>query len=44
MVAMASKDLHLAQVLARETNTAMPVLDFLIREALPDLKVNSLTR
>jgi 3-hydroxyisobutyrate dehydrogenase-like beta-hydroxyacid dehydrogenase len=44
MVAMASKDLYLAQVLARETNTRMPVLDFLIREALPDLKDNSLTR
>lgn len=44
MVAMASKDLHLAQVLARETNTAMPVLDFLIAEALPDLNANSLTR
>jgi len=29
---MASKDLHLAQILARETNTAMPVLDFLIAE------------
>jgi len=44
MVAMASKDLHLAQILARETNTAMPVLDFLIAEALPDLNANSLTR
>jgi len=33
---MASKDLHLAQILARETNTPMPVLDFLIAQALPE--------
>lgn len=43
MVAMASKDLHLAQVLARETQTSMPVLSFLIEQALPDLNANSLT-
>jgi 3-hydroxyisobutyrate dehydrogenase len=43
MVAMASKDLHLAQVLARETQTYMPVLSFLIEQALPDLSANSLT-
>jgi 3-hydroxyisobutyrate dehydrogenase-like beta-hydroxyacid dehydrogenase len=43
MVAMASKDLHLAQVLAWETQTSMPVLSFLIEQALPDLNANSLT-
>jgi hypothetical protein len=31
-------------MLARETNTPMPVLDFLIEQALPDLNANSLTR
>jgi 3-hydroxyisobutyrate dehydrogenase len=43
MVAMASKDLHLAQALAEETRTPMPVLSFLIENALPDLNANSLT-
>jgi 3-hydroxyisobutyrate dehydrogenase-like beta-hydroxyacid dehydrogenase len=43
MVAMASKDLHLAQALAEETRTPMPVLSFLIEKALPDLSANSLT-
>jgi 3-hydroxyisobutyrate dehydrogenase len=43
MVAMASKDLHLAQELAEETRTPMPVLSFLIEKALPDLSANSLT-
>jgi 3-hydroxyisobutyrate dehydrogenase-like beta-hydroxyacid dehydrogenase len=43
MVAMASKDLHLAQALAEETNISMPVLSFLIERALPDLNKNSLT-
>jgi 3-hydroxyisobutyrate dehydrogenase len=43
MVAMASKDLHLAQALAEETRTPMPVLSFLIENALPDLSANSLT-
>ena len=43
MVAMASKDLHLAQALAEETCTPMPVLSFLIEKALPDLSANSLT-
>ncbi len=43
MVAMASKDLHLAQALAEETRTPMPVLSFLIEKALPDLNANSLT-
>jgi 3-hydroxyisobutyrate dehydrogenase-like beta-hydroxyacid dehydrogenase len=42
-VAMASKDLHLAQALAEETRTPMPVLSFLIENALPDLSANSLT-
>ncbi len=44
MVAMASKDLHLALELANETGTAMPVLSFLVEHALPDLNANSLTR
>jgi len=43
MVAMASKDLHLAQALAEETHTRMPVLAFLLEQALPDLSANSLT-
>jgi 3-hydroxyisobutyrate dehydrogenase-like beta-hydroxyacid dehydrogenase len=43
MVAMASKDLHLAQTLAEETHTSMPVLAFLVEYALPDLNANSLT-
>ena len=43
MVAMASKDLHLAQLLATETKIPMPVLSFLIEHALPDLNQNSLT-
>jgi len=43
MVAMASKDLHLAQALAEETRTPMPVLSFLIEKALPDLSAKSLT-
>jgi len=43
MVAMASKDLHLAQALAEETRTPMPVLSFLVEKALPDLSANSLT-
>jgi 3-hydroxyisobutyrate dehydrogenase len=43
MVAMASKDLHLAQALAKETDTRMPVLSFLVEQALPDLTANSLT-
>ncbi len=43
MVAMASKDLHLAQTLAEESNIPMPVLSFLIERALPDLNQHSLT-
>jgi len=43
MVAMASKDLHLARALAEETNISMPVLSFLVERALPDLNKNSLT-
>jgi 3-hydroxyisobutyrate dehydrogenase-like beta-hydroxyacid dehydrogenase len=43
MVAMASKDLYLAQALAQETHTPMPVLSFLVEKALPDLSANSLT-
>jgi 3-hydroxyisobutyrate dehydrogenase len=43
MVAMASKDMHLAQTLAQETRTHMPVLSFLVEQALPDLAANSLT-
>jgi 3-hydroxyisobutyrate dehydrogenase len=43
MVAMASKDLHLAQALAKETQTSMPVLSFFVEHALPDLNANSLT-
>ena len=43
MVAMASKDLHLAQLLAEETKIPMPVLSFLIEHAVPDLNQNSLT-
>jgi 3-hydroxyisobutyrate dehydrogenase-like beta-hydroxyacid dehydrogenase len=43
MVAMASKDLHLAQALAEQTQTPMPVLSFLIEDALPELNQNSLT-
>ena len=43
MVAMATKDLHLAQALARETKTPMPALSALIERALPDLKEHSLT-
>jgi len=43
MVAMATKDLHLAQALARETQTPMPALSALIESALPDLKEHSLT-
>jgi 3-hydroxyisobutyrate dehydrogenase-like beta-hydroxyacid dehydrogenase len=40
---MASKDLYLAQALAQETHTPMPVLSFLVEKALPDLSANSLT-
>jgi 3-hydroxyisobutyrate dehydrogenase len=43
MVAMATKDLKLAQALARETQTSMPALSALIERALPDLKERSLT-
>jgi 3-hydroxyisobutyrate dehydrogenase len=43
MVAMASKDLHLAQALARETKISMPALSALIDRALPDIKEHSLT-
>jgi hypothetical protein len=43
MVAMASKDMHLAKALAEETQTPMPVLSFLVEKALPDLSANSLT-
>jgi 3-hydroxyisobutyrate dehydrogenase-like beta-hydroxyacid dehydrogenase len=43
MVAMATKDLHLAQALARETQTPMPALSALIESALPDLQEHSLT-
>jgi 3-hydroxyisobutyrate dehydrogenase len=43
MVAMATKDLHLAQALARETKTPMPALSALIESALPDLQEHSLT-
>jgi 3-hydroxyisobutyrate dehydrogenase-like beta-hydroxyacid dehydrogenase len=44
MVAMASKDMYLARELAKETQTSMPVLSFLVEHALPDLNANSLTR
>lgn len=43
MVAMATKDLQLAQALAQETNTSMPALSALIEKALPDLQAHSLT-
>jgi 3-hydroxyisobutyrate dehydrogenase-like beta-hydroxyacid dehydrogenase len=43
MVALASKDLHLARALAEETDISMPILSFLIERALPDLTGNSLT-
>lgn len=43
MVAMASKDMHLALALAEATHTAMPVLSFLVETALPDLAANGLT-
>jgi 3-hydroxyisobutyrate dehydrogenase-like beta-hydroxyacid dehydrogenase len=43
MVAMASKDLHLALELAGETRTAMPVLSFLVEHTLPELTATSLT-
>jgi 3-hydroxyisobutyrate dehydrogenase-like beta-hydroxyacid dehydrogenase len=43
MVAMATKDLNLAQALALETKTPMPALSALIERAIPDLKEHSLT-
>lgn len=44
MVAMSSKDLHLAQELARELGTPMPTLDHLVNHALPELGSHGLTR
>ncbi len=43
MVAMASKDLHLAQALAVELGTPMPSLDHLIDQSLPGLQDHGLT-
>jgi 3-hydroxyisobutyrate dehydrogenase-like beta-hydroxyacid dehydrogenase len=43
MVAMASKDMHLALMLAQDTHTPMPVLSFLVETAVPDLAAHSLT-
>ena len=43
MVALASKDMHLALAMASEEKIAMPVLSFLVEHALPELSANSLT-
>lgn len=43
MVAMASKDLHLARALAIELGTSMPTLDHLIDQSLPGLQDHGLT-
>ncbi|MFP6850440.1 MAG: NAD(P)-dependent oxidoreductase [Pseudomonas sp.] len=44
MVAMASKDLHLARQLHQQLGVAMPILDHLVDHALPELGNNGLTR
>jgi 3-hydroxyisobutyrate dehydrogenase-like beta-hydroxyacid dehydrogenase len=44
MVAMSSKDLHLARELARELGTPMSTLDHLVDHALPELGSHGLTR
>ena len=44
MAAMSSKDLHLAQAVARESGTPTPTLDHLIDYALPELGRHGLTR
>jgi 3-hydroxyisobutyrate dehydrogenase len=43
MVALASKDMHLALAMATQEKIAMPVLSFLVEQALPELSANSLT-
>ena len=40
---MASKDLHLAADFGRDTNTPMPLLDYLIDNILPDLERHGMT-
>jgi 3-hydroxyisobutyrate dehydrogenase-like beta-hydroxyacid dehydrogenase len=44
MVAMSSKDLHLARELARDLGAPMPTLDHLVDHALPELGSHGLTR
>ena len=44
MVAMSSKDMHLAQDLAREFGIPTPTLDHLVEHALPELGSHGLTR
>jgi len=43
MVAMASKDMHLALELSDETGTPMPVLQFILNNVIPDLDATGLT-
>jgi 3-hydroxyisobutyrate dehydrogenase len=44
MVAMLSKDLHLADQLARETGTSAPTLAFVVEKVVPELGAAGLTR
>jgi 3-hydroxyisobutyrate dehydrogenase-like beta-hydroxyacid dehydrogenase len=40
---MASKDLHLAVELSRETGTPMPLAEYVVENILPDLEVHGMT-
>jgi 3-hydroxyisobutyrate dehydrogenase-like beta-hydroxyacid dehydrogenase len=43
MVAMASKDMHLAAEVSAEVGTSMPILQFLLDNVIPDLDATGLT-